>query len=148
MSHIQSWKFRLFSVNFNPFLVSTICLFKTPIISNVFPLRHSTIDEEINSRQLILRVLVYDTLRLVAELVDGHIVPPLLQVIMLVKLSTLVVKTMGYFVSNNHANTAIVEAFREMSTVEQGLKDPGRKHDIILVWAVESVDNSGGGRPP
>ena len=62
-------------------------LFEAPVVGNVLALRHATVDGHVDLLELVAGVLVDDALRGVPELGDRAVVPPLLQVALLVKLS-------------------------------------------------------------
>ena len=122
-------------------------LFESPIIRDVLPLSHPPVDVELYARELVLGVLVNDALRPAPELLDGHVVPPLLQVSLLIELPALVVEAVSYFVPDHHPDPAVVEALGKVSTVEQRLQDSRREDNIILVWTVEGIDYSGRSGP-
>ena len=61
-------------------------LFQPSVVSDIFSLCHPAVDIKLDAWQFVLVVLVNDTLGLSTELLYGHIVPPLLQVAVFVKL--------------------------------------------------------------
>ena len=61
-------------------------LFQPPVVGDVLSLCHPAVDIKVDTRQFVLVVLINDTLGLASELLYGHVVPPLLQVAVLVKL--------------------------------------------------------------
>ena len=63
-------------------------LFQPSVVRDVFSLCHSAVDSQVNPRQFVLVILINDTLGLASELLYGHIVPPLLQVSLFIKLPT------------------------------------------------------------
>lgn len=62
------------------------------------------------------------------EGLDGPVVPPLLQVPVLVELAPLVVETVRHLVSDHDADPAVVEGLRKVLRVEERLQDPRREH--------------------
>ena len=63
-------------------------LLEAAVVSNVFTLGQSAIYGQLNLVQSVIRVLIHDTLGGLAKFLNGTIVPPLLQIAMLVKLSS------------------------------------------------------------
>lgn len=62
------------------------------------------------------------------EGLDGPVVPPLLQVPVLVELAPLVIESVRHLVSDHDTDPAVVEGLREMLRVEERLQDPRREH--------------------
>ena len=57
-----------------------------------------------------------------------------------VVLSSLVVKSMGHFVTDDHADRTIVEGVVCLWVKERGLKDAGRETDFVGGWIIIGVD--------
>ena len=74
-------------------------MFETTIVRDIFPRRHPAVDGVVDHLELVARVLVDHTLGLLLEPGDGGVVPPLLQVALLVKLPSFVVKSVGNFMA-------------------------------------------------
>lgn len=62
------------------------------------------------------------------ESLDGAVVPPLLQVALLVKLPPLVIKTVSHLVANHHPDATIVEGLGQVLGVEEWLQDARWEH--------------------
>ena len=61
-------------------------LLEPAVVGDVLPLRHPAVDVEVDLVHGVARVLVHDALRRLAERRDRPVVPPLLQVPVLVEL--------------------------------------------------------------
>ena len=81
-----------------------IHLLKASIVCDILALCHLPVDGQVDARQLVGAVLVHDALGLRSEPVDRRIVPPLLQVAVLVELPTLVVEAVGDLVTDHLIN--------------------------------------------
>ena len=102
----------LMSWNVMYILTQSFCyLFQSTIISNVLSLCHSAINIKSYSRKFVLWILVYNTLCLLSKFADRCIVPPLLKITLLVKLSSLVIKTMRYFMPYDRVAMKILRPF-------------------------------------
>ena len=64
-------------------------------------------------------------------------VPPLIYVASMVKLSPFVIETMYNLMAYNHSYATIVQAFREMLMVKGGLQNARRKH-----WNINQNENN------
>ena len=76
-------------------------LLKASVVCDILALSHLPVDGQVDARQLVGAVLVHDALGLRSEPVDCRIVPPLLQVAVLVELPALVVEAMSDLVPDN-----------------------------------------------
>ena len=102
-------------------------LLETPVVGNVLALCQSSINGQVYLIQCIIGVLIHDALGSATKFGYGTIVPPLLQIAVLVKLPscnfqynfqllkflsrfliTLVVKAVRYFMTNNDPNSAVI----------------------------------------
>ena len=66
--------------------------------------------------------------------------PPVLQVSVLVKLTTLIVESMTHLVSNYYADSTIVSSVVSLWIEEWWLQDSSREVDAVEEWVVESVN--------
>ncbi len=103
-------------------------LLEPSVVGDVLPLRHPPVDGQVDLLQLVLRVLVHDAGGGLAKVPDRLVVPPLLEVALLVELAALVVKAVGDLVADYHADAAVVQRLGEVLAVEQRLEDPRGKH--------------------
>ena len=55
-------------------------------------------------------------------------VPPLVDIALVVKLPSLVVEAMGYFVPNHHPDAPIIQGLWKVLVVKRRLQYPRRKH--------------------
>lgn len=81
------------------------------------------------------------------KIVYSFIFPPTMQIAILVKQSPLVIKPMCDLVSNDHTNASKVQAAWKVTMVKRRLKYASRDHDLVLVAAIVSIDNSRGSVP-
>ena len=78
---------------------------------------------------------------------NSGVIPPLLEVAILVELTSLVVEAVRNFMTDDDADAAVVERLGELAAVEERLEDSGREHYVVLVGVVESVDDGRLRRP-
>lgn len=81
------------------------------------------------------------------KIVNSFIFPPTMQIAILVKQPSLVIKPMCYLVSNDHTNASKVQTARKVTMVKRRLKYASRDHDLVLVAAIVGIDNSWGSVP-
>ena len=62
--------------------------------------------------------------------------PPIFQVTILIILTTLIIKSMGHFMSDNYTNRSIIEGIIRIHIKERILKYTGRETDLIRRWIV------------
>ena len=96
-------------------------LLKASVVCDILALSHLPVDGQVDARQLVGAVLVHDALGLRSKPVDCRIVPPLLQVAVLVELPALVVEAVGDLVTDHHTDPTVVQTFGEVPAVEEGL---------------------------
>ena len=58
----------------------------------------------------------------------GLVVPPLINVANVVKLSTFIIKTVGDFMPNDHTNAPVIETLGKELVVEWWLQNSSGKH--------------------
>ena len=118
----------------DPFPIGSVSLFESAVVGNVFTLSHSAVDVEADVVEFVGRVLIDDALGPLPEGLHRRIVPPLLQIALLVELSSLkfqfhfhfhfsivqnrsksfkivhlVIKTVGDFVPDYDADPSVLE---------------------------------------
>lgn len=95
-------------MQFNPLAIRSISLLEPAIIGNVLALRHATVNVQADVFELVRGILIDDALSALPERLDRGVIPPLLQVAVLVELPTLVVESVRDFVTNYHADAAVL----------------------------------------
>lgn len=77
---------------------------KATIISNIFTLGVNAVYLKTILRYSVIVVLLNYALSSISELKIGIVIPPVLIIAVLVKLTTTIIKSMGNFVTNYEAN--------------------------------------------
>lgn len=85
-------------------------------------------------------VLFGNTFRPLFEPIDGLVLPPVMQVAVLVELPALVVEGVGQLVPHHDAHTAIVETVGKRRVVKGTLQDASGKYHLVLRRRVIGVD--------
>ena len=89
--------------------------------------------------------LTYNALSLFLELDRWDVVPPLVNAANVVKLSSLIIESVGYLVSYNHSNPSKVETLGKVFVVKWRLQNSRRKHWKENKNVVRGVYSGGGG---
>jgi hypothetical protein len=95
-------------VSSDPFPIRSIGLLEAAVVGNVFTLRHASVNGKSDIVQLVVGVLVDNALGPLPEGLDRCIIPPLLEVAVLVELAALVVEAVRDFVTNHHSDPAVL----------------------------------------
>ena len=108
--------------------------------------REFAIDLEAREQCDAAEVVGYDFGTLV-KLLFVALCPPVLDIAILVKLASLIVKSMGHLVSDGSANAAIVVGFVSGRDKKWRLQDAGREANLIGGGIVVGVDGLWGHEP-
>lgn len=79
-------------------------------------------------REKTLSLHTDKTLRSPVKIIDCFVLPPSVQITILVEQSTFVVESMSDLVPDHYADSAVIQATREESVVERGLQYARWKH--------------------
>lgn len=108
----------------HPFAIGPVGLFEATVVSNVLTLGHAAVDVQSDVVQLVSRVLIDDALSPLPEGLDRCVIPPLLQVAVLVELSSFVVETVSDFVTNHDSDPAVLENKSHQLFISISLRPP------------------------
>jgi len=73
--------------------------------------------------------------------------PPINQIALFVVLTTLVIKTVGHFVANHHADSPVIDSIIAVSVEERRLQDTGREADFVGTGIIIGIDRLGTHEP-